>query len=91
MFLRLSLIVALVYRDTLEQIDVTTLLIEKYSDASTSTSACLSTPLTYGRTQTFKLATSVLEINEAFRIGKIASLIGVEGYALFLNVGSTVQ
>ncbi|CCO27295.1 hypothetical protein BN14_01332 [Rhizoctonia solani AG-1 IB] len=47
-------------RDTLEQIDVSTLLIEKYSD-------------------TFALATSVKEIEQATRIGKIASLIGVEG------------
>ncbi|CAE6419668.1 unnamed protein product [Rhizoctonia solani] len=47
-------------RDTLEQIDVSTLLIEKYSD-------------------TFAFATSVKEIEQATRIGKIASLIGVEG------------
>ncbi|KAG8708087.1 hypothetical protein FRC09_001450 [Ceratobasidium sp. 395] len=47
-------------RDTLEQIDVSKLLIQKYSD-------------------TFMLATSVADIREAFRVGKIASLIGVEG------------
>ncbi|QRV76409.1 Membrane dipeptidase (Peptidase family M19) [Ceratobasidium sp. AG-Ba] len=47
-------------RDTLEQIDVSKLLIEKYSN-------------------TFMLATTAADIKEAFRIGKIASLIGVEG------------
>ncbi|KAF8609812.1 hypothetical protein BDV93DRAFT_518572 [Ceratobasidium sp. AG-I] len=47
-------------RDTLEQIDVTLLLIDQYSD-------------------TFKLATSVSEVEATMRIGKIASLIGVEG------------
>ncbi|CAE6449919.1 unnamed protein product [Rhizoctonia solani] len=47
-------------RDTLEQIDVSTLLIEKYSDA-------------------FTLATSVKDIEQAMHIGRIASLIGVEG------------
>ncbi|KAF8742115.1 metallo-dependent hydrolases superfamily Peptidase M19 family, partial [Rhizoctonia solani] len=47
-------------RDTLEQIDVSTLLIEKYAD-------------------TFALATSVKEIEQATRVRKIASLIGVEG------------
>ncbi|KAG8691790.1 hypothetical protein FRC11_009555 [Ceratobasidium sp. 423] len=47
-------------RDTLEQIDVTTLLVEKYSD-------------------TFTLTTSVNEVEQARHIGKIASLIGVEG------------
>ncbi|KAH7344567.1 renal dipeptidase family [Rhizoctonia solani] len=47
-------------RDTLEQIDVSTLLIEKYSD-------------------TFSLATSVKDIDQAMHIGRIASLIGVEG------------
>ncbi|CAE6526863.1 unnamed protein product [Rhizoctonia solani] len=47
-------------RDTLEQIDVSTLLIEKYSD-------------------TFALAASVKEVEQTMHIGKIASLIGVEG------------
>ncbi|QRW05315.1 Membrane dipeptidase (Peptidase family M19) [Ceratobasidium sp. AG-Ba] len=47
-------------RDTLEQIDVSKLLIHKYSD-------------------TFMLATGTADIKEAFRVGKIASLIGVEG------------
>ncbi|CAE6522134.1 unnamed protein product [Rhizoctonia solani] len=47
-------------RDTLEQIDVSTLLIEKYSD-------------------TFTLATSVKDVEQARHIGRIASLIGVEG------------
>ncbi|CUA73835.1 hypothetical protein RSOLAG22IIIB_01354 [Rhizoctonia solani] len=47
-------------RDTLEQIDVSTLLIEKYSD-------------------TFALATSVKEVEQTIHIGKIASLVGVEG------------
>ncbi|QRV91245.1 Membrane dipeptidase (Peptidase family M19) [Ceratobasidium sp. AG-Ba] len=47
-------------RDTLEQIDVSKLLIHKYSD-------------------TFMLATGTADVKEAFRVGKIASLIGVEG------------
>lgn len=47
-------------RDTLEQIDVTMLLIEEYSDA-------------------FELATSVKAIQQAMKMGKIASMIGVEG------------
>ncbi|KAB5593404.1 hypothetical protein CTheo_3142 [Ceratobasidium theobromae] len=48
------------HRDTLEQIDVSKLLIEEYSD-------------------TFMLTTTVKEVEQAMRMGRIASFIGVEG------------
>jgi len=51
-------------RDTLEQIDISKLLINKYRD-------------------TFELVTSSQGIWDAFNKGKIASLIGLEGCAIF--------
>ena len=49
-------------RDTLEQIDITKLLVDKYSD-------------------TFELTTSATGVREAFANKRIASLIGIEGWA----------
>jgi microsomal dipeptidase-like Zn-dependent dipeptidase len=52
--------------DTLEQIDVSKLLIEKYSD-------------------TFAFATTAQEVRDATANGKIASLLGIEGFVQRLN------
>ena len=65
-------------RDTLEQIDISKLLIQKYSDASLFLRC---TGLILTRYQTFMLATTTAEVKEAFRVGKVASLIGLEGLA----------
>lgn len=49
-------------RDTLEQIDIVKLLVQKYRE-------------------TFELVTTSHGIRGAFDNGKVASLIGLEGYA----------
>ena len=70
-------------RDTLEQIDVSKLLIEKYPDVSIRPPVVpddrSQSPLT-GPTKTFRLALGTRDIKSAIEDGKIASLIGVEGY-----------
>lgn len=65
-------------RNTLEQIDVARLLIDKYPNV------CLLSPLVCSdrwlfRTKTFKFADSSDDIKIALAEGKIASLLGVEG------------
>ncbi|KAF5345322.1 hypothetical protein D9758_008491 [Tetrapyrgos nigripes] len=65
-------------RDTLEQIDVSKLLIDKYSDVGEFDSPYVSRKLSRSR-QTFQLALGSQDIKSAIFNGKIASLLGVEG------------
>ena len=64
--------------DTLEQIDISHLLMDKYSDVSIP---FLSFCVRYSRVtiQTFSLARTAADIKSAIAAGKIAGIIGLEG------------
>ncbi|KAJ6602203.1 renal dipeptidase family [Mycena sp. CBHHK59/15] len=67
-------------RDTLEQIDVARLTIDKYPEASFRfRSSILNVPGLVTATQVFRLALGSEGIKDAIGKGKIASLLGVEG------------
>lgn len=67
-------------RDTIEQVDVSKNLIEKYPDVSVSQKLNLpSLFLADMMGQTFQLAVSTNDIYSAITSGKIASLLGIEG------------
>lgn len=65
-------------RDTLEQIDISHILIKKYSDVS-QYNQHLVIHNAYTSRQTFQTARTSKDIRTAIRRKKIASLIGVEG------------
>lgn len=78
-----------IYRDTLEQIDVTKLLIEKYHGVSAAFTSFIYiyTPDNSDSLleQTFELAFTVTNIEDIIRRGKVASLLGGVGYVYPLS------
>lgn len=66
-------------RDTLEQIDVAKLLIERYSDVCDTFTGPLYVLMVYMSLQTFQLALTTDDVKYAAKQDKIASLLGVEG------------
>lgn len=76
-------------RDTLEQIDVSRLLIEQYSEV-TAEPDHLQTKIHIFQ-QTFQWAPTAKDIRDSISNGKIAGLLGVEGYVFIYPPPATLE
>lgn len=71
----------IVYSDALEQVDISLQLIRRHSDVRYSLRTYFN-GLIDVLSQTFQLALNSRDIIDAMRRGKVAALLGLEGFAL---------